>query len=258
VLPWLRSLPERTLHSFRELLPALITAAIGVLLVVGFVEATDGDISPASTLVGAFTVEVGDNGIPYIAIDPEALGQNEAEPLTGSGGDEGGTSGSSPAALFPSDGDLSTSGGDNPLPGTDPSAITRPATDTGPFAVSIPESRSLARAKSFSPPNPLPRRGAVALPGAFALTRAFALPGPFALAGAFTLPEAHEAHEAPEAFALPGAVALLGASALTRAFALTGALSRRRDADRLRGGSDPAGGAGRDVAGGGAAVAPFG
>jgi hypothetical protein len=134
VVPWLRSLPERTLHSFRELLPALITAAIGVLLVVGFVEATDGDISPASTLGGAFTVEVGDNGIPYIAIDPEALGQNEAEPLTGSGGDEGGTSGSSPAALFPSDGDLSTSGGDNPLPGTDP----QPSPDPRPTPVPSP------------------------------------------------------------------------------------------------------------------------
>ena len=64
----------------------LIVAAIGGLLVVGFLEATDGDLSPASALGGAFTVEMGDNGMPYIAIDPEGLGQNEAEPITASGG----------------------------------------------------------------------------------------------------------------------------------------------------------------------------
>ena len=56
----------RSMHSV-----SLFTFGLCGLLVVGFLEATDGDLSPASALGGAFTVEMGDDGMPYIAIDPE-------------------------------------------------------------------------------------------------------------------------------------------------------------------------------------------
>ena len=123
---------ERTPHRSRELVLTLITAAIGGLLVAGFLEATDEDISPVSALGGAFTVDIGDNGMPYIAIDPEGLGQNEAEPMTASGDGKGGESGSSLALLLPISGDLF--GGDDPPPGTDP----QPSPDPRPTPVPSP------------------------------------------------------------------------------------------------------------------------
>ena len=111
----------------------LIAAAIGGLLVVGFLEATDVEISPAPTLGGAFTVEIGDDGMPYIAIDPQGLGQNEAEPMTASGNGRGGKSGSSSALLFsPISSDLF--GGDDRPRGTEP----QPSPDPQPTPVPSP------------------------------------------------------------------------------------------------------------------------
>jgi hypothetical protein len=47
---------QRTLHPSRDQVLTLIASAIGGLLMVGFLEATDAEFRPASALGGAFTV----------------------------------------------------------------------------------------------------------------------------------------------------------------------------------------------------------
>jgi hypothetical protein len=117
LLAWKRA-DDRT----KDLILVCIVGSIVSLIMIGYLEATDVDFRPYSFLRGALTAEIGDNGLPYIAIDLEALGQNENEPTTASGHGEvskDGKSGSSPILLFPVGNDLFTFGGDVPRPGTD-------------------------------------------------------------------------------------------------------------------------------------------
>jgi hypothetical protein len=119
---------ERT----RQVWLGLITGVLGALIVIGFLEATDAS-RPLQRVGGAFSVEVGDDGVPYIAIDPAALDQNEKEPTTASRDGGGSKSGSSPILLFPLVGDLFTFGGDDPPPGTDPGPPPDPQPAPGPL-----------------------------------------------------------------------------------------------------------------------------
>lgn len=83
VRPLLRSMWERALHPKRDQVFSLITAGIGGLIVIGFLAATDVEFRPPSVLAGAFTAEVGDNGLPYIAIDPGRPGTGRDRPSEG-------------------------------------------------------------------------------------------------------------------------------------------------------------------------------
>ena len=194
------------LKQGRKVTVGLIGGCIGALVVIGFLAATDANYSPVSPLGQAFTVQVSDSGVPYVAIDPDAVGQSGSEPTQANGSPPGrGRGGPSPILLFPLGGNL-TFGGESPPPGGTPGPSPDPQPKPGP-------SPSPSPTPYPSPgPSPSPTPGPFGLPGPFALagpfgltaavTRAFAFPGDFALAGAFTLPEAHEAAEAAEAFAL--------------------------------------------------------
>ena len=112
------------LKQGREVTVGLIGGCIGALVVIGFLAATDANYSPVSPLGQAFTVRVSDSGVPYVAIDPDAVGQSGSEPTQANGGPQGrGSGGPSPILLFPLGGNL-TFGGESPPPGGTPRAIS--------------------------------------------------------------------------------------------------------------------------------------
>jgi len=92
------------LEPRRDLTISLIAGGIGGLMVIGILAATGPNFNPISPLGEAFTVEVSDSGVPYVAIDPDAVGENGSEPTQANGDGQGGRGRSLPILLFPLDG----------------------------------------------------------------------------------------------------------------------------------------------------------
>jgi len=159
---------ERAHERAGDLILVLIVGGIGALIMIGYMEATDVEVKPYSVLGGALTLEIGGNGVPYIAIDLEAPGQSENEPTTASGHGEGGRdgrSGSSPMLLFPAGnggGTLFSFGGDDPPPGTGPQPSGDPQPTPG--ASPSPSPSPTPRPSSSSEPSPEPSPSSEPLP----------------------------------------------------------------------------------------------
>ena len=104
------------------------TVILGSVALVGLLAMGRG--SAPRVLGGAFTIGVTDDGVPYVALDPEGLGQAQG----GAANDRAsGENGSSAVALFPldtSEGVLSLDGGEGSPVGNDPQPP--PGPDPGP------------------------------------------------------------------------------------------------------------------------------
>jgi hypothetical protein len=124
---------EQARHPTMSLVLTLIVCLGGVMSVIGLLQVLDAS-SPPSLLGRAFTVAVSDAGVPYIAIDPNALGGAEGggEPTQADGGGPDGKGESTPILLFPiSDELFNFDGGDTP-PGIDPPPSPYPDPSPGP------------------------------------------------------------------------------------------------------------------------------
>ena len=112
------------LKQGREVTVGLIGGCIGALMVIGFLAATDANYSPVSPLGQAFTVQVSDSGVPYVAIDPDAVGQSGSEPTQANGGPQGrGGGGPLPILAVPTGRQPHVRGG-KPSSGGNPRAIS--------------------------------------------------------------------------------------------------------------------------------------
>src|SRR4029453_13900126 len=60
---------QRGLHFTRDQGVGLVGGSVGAIPVIGLLSATDVQYRATSVLGGAFTAEVSDSGVPYIAID---------------------------------------------------------------------------------------------------------------------------------------------------------------------------------------------
>ena len=140
--PWIWDLKQR-----REVTVGLIGGCIGALMVIGFLGATDANYSPVSPLGQAFTVQVSDSGVPYVVIDPDAVGQSGSQPTQANGGPQGrGGGGPLLILLFPRGGNL-TFGGGKPSSGGDPRPSPDPQPKPGPTRL---------RPRLLSPAGPSP------------------------------------------------------------------------------------------------------
>jgi hypothetical protein len=98
-----------------------------------------GPGSAPRSLGGAFTIEVTDEGVPYVALDPQGLEQAQGGAIKADGASGG--SSSSAVALFPVDtsgGVLSLVGGGGSSAGNDPQPPPGPKPGPGPSPVPSP------------------------------------------------------------------------------------------------------------------------
>jgi hypothetical protein len=109
----------------------LIIGGVVVLSLIGVRMAMDAPSAP-SVLGAAFTVHVSDAGVPYIAIDSDALGGGEGGPTQTDGGGPDGNGDSTPILLFPISDELFAFDGGDPPPGIDPPPSPNPEPSPGP------------------------------------------------------------------------------------------------------------------------------
>ncbi len=133
-----------TWHTFRSRLifgraSTLAFAASVILGSVALVALLAMARGSAPRLLGeAFTIEVTDEGVPYVALKPEALGQAQGGAAKNRASGE---SGSSAVALFPVDtsgGVVSLDGGEGSSVGNDPQPPPGPNPGPGPSPVPSP------------------------------------------------------------------------------------------------------------------------
>ena len=194
------------------LYPSGQTLAVSAAVIAGLVFLTGllavrGETSTPALLGGVFTVAESEGGVPYIAIDPHALGQGDDASTTAAASEDGkgGGKGSSRSILlFPTSGGSITFGGGDPPPGTDPKPGPgpQPSPDPSPSPDPRPSPSPSPSPSPTPPPPPPPGPGPFTGPLARPLARPLAVPGTFARALAH-----------PGSLADPGSFADLDAAA---------------------------------------------
>ena len=190
------------------LYPSGQTLAVSAAVIAGLVFLTGllavrGETSTPALLGGVFTVAESEGGVPYIAIDPHALGQDDDASTTAAASEDGkgGGKGSSRSILlFPTSGGSITFGGGDPPPGTDPKP--GPGPQPSPDPSPSPDPRPSPSPSPSPSPTPPPPRAARPRPFTGPLARPLAVPGSFARALAH-----------PGSLADPGSFADLDAAA---------------------------------------------